>query len=558
MKNSPKVPELRQLQKLLEAGEFSCSLNFARWLTQEYPRSAICFATLGLLLMNSEQSLEATEVLSRGLELSPNDPRMWLNLGFSWNIQGEIDRAIECMTRAVECDPSLTDAHTQLARALCRKEQFKEATACIERARQLDPDRLENTLILGEIFAASGRFDEALRCFEKVEKTGVNTALQQRILGDGYRTLGESKKAVIAFQNALELQPNSLEARIALAETRKATHGDPNIDILETELKRSRHLPRQRARIHFALGKMYDDIGVYKDAFLHFEQGHQYRSMRVRQHYDPASDRRQVTEFVTVFTVEFFADREDWGQVTNSPIFVLGFPRSGTSLLEQILDSHSQVVGLGESREVGDLVDQCHEQYGGVEEMARRLTKTDVLAMANTYLTETRKYSPKGYHAIDKMPHNFQHLWLIALMFPCATVIHSCRSPLDTCLSCFMKDFTYEHAYTDKLSDLGSHYRNYRALMSHWKRVIPGKIYDISYEKLITEPRSEIQALLANCHLPYEDACLHFHRSRHAVRTASRLQVRRPLYRSSVGRSHHYEPWLQPLIDAINSEPTLV
>jgi hypothetical protein len=281
-----------------------------------------------------------------------------------------------------------------------------------------------------------------------------------------------------------------------------------------------------------------------------------YRQDELNVRYAPQKDDERLCNYIETITSDYLHERSDWGHDSTTPIFVVGFPRSGTSLVEQILASHSQVRGAGELKDIERIeLNICNfTRRAETEHALRNLTGTQLNQLAEKYLNRLRYLSDEGARIVDKMPHNFRRVWIISLMFPNATIVHTMRNPLDTCVSCFSTNFTKGHPYTDNLSHLGHHYGFYSKLMGHWHDVSPVSVHNVVYEDLVTNPESQIHHLLEGCGLDFEEACMRFHQTQRRVATASSAQVRQKIYTSSIGKWRNYEKHLDPLIEALEEQ----
>ena len=310
-----------------------------------------------------------------------------------------------------------------------------------------------------------------------------------------------------------------------------------------------------RPQLHFALGKALEDSGEYASSFDHYARGAALR--RATTPYDADEVTAYTRRCVRLLDTEFFTDRAGFGDAASDPIFIVGLPRSGSTLIEQILASHSAVEGTMELPDIGfaarrlGWMDPAAPQPGYPQSLAA-LDATGAARMGETYLADTRIHRKLGRpFFIDKMPNNFQHIGLIQLMLPNARIIDARRHPLGTCFSAFKQHFAQGQAFSYDLTDLGRYYRDYVALMDHFDAALPGRVCRVIYEDLVEDTEGEVRRLLAHCGLAFEPGCLAFHENDRAVRTVSSEQVRRPIYRDGLDQWRRYEPWLAPLKDAL-------
>lgn len=365
-----------------------------------------------------------------------------------------------------------------------------------------------------------------------------------------YSRHGESKRAQQLFHKAIDLKPDYADAYHAIADEKSYKDDDHFLEQIEKQLEKENLGDRQRSYLEFAAGKVSADRQEYDRAFLHYSRGNQFKSAHfMSEHY-----RKDIDSYISYFNTEYVEKYADWGLHSHKPIFVLGMPRSGTTLIEQILASHSQVYGAGE----------CNDIHGVVRAMVRKSPEKmefpeclsthkhiDILAYATKYLEKLEHLSAGESYVINKMPANFLYIGLILMMFPNSRIIHSVRSPMDTCLSCYFQNFFVGQEYSFDLEDLAEFYNGYHRLMTHWKTIYPQKILDVKYENVVSDREIQVRRMLDFCGLDWEDACMSHETGKKHVITASKCQVRQPIYNTSVERWRHYEKHLQPLIDSL-------
>jgi hypothetical protein len=309
---------------------------------------------------------------------------------------------------------------------------------------------------------------------------------------------------------------------------------------------------KPRADLHFALGKLYDDCREYDAAFAHFREGNAL--VRRGYSYDPAEFEHQVDRLISVYTREFFTGRRHYGTDSDQPVFIFGMPRSGTTLVEQILASHPEVHGAGELTYFNEAVSEPRHGLWTAETYPERLLELgagEVRFLGEAYLQRLRRDAATAPRITDKMPQNFLCLGFIALLFPRAHYIHCRRDARATCLSVYFSYFAGVHPYAYDLSELGRYYRQYLRLMEHWRAVLPVRILDVEYEKLVGHPETESRRLIAHVDLPWDDRCLAFAETERPVRTRSLWQIRQPIYAESLEKWRNYERHLQPLLEAL-------
>ena len=432
--------------------------------------------------------------------------------------------------------------------------KLKEAEKIYREILADNPGSADALHLLGLVRAESDDEEAGVKCIESAIQRNPNVAAFHHNLAGVYRRVGRFKEAEIEFRRAIELKRDYSEAYQGLAEMVEFKAGDPLIGEIEKLLIQAS--PAGSSFLHFAAGKILDDSGDYSAAFEHYRKGNAAadRSFSTKQF------RQQIKDTLYCFSPEFVAQKQHQGSTSNQPIFVVGMPRSGTSLIEQVLASHSSVYGAGELNDMKFIVHEAMlktQSRKPFPNFVPQIKTQQLKAVGQRYLEKTQQ--PNFQHVVDKHPLNFMYIGLIFLMFPNAKVIHSIRHPLDTCLSCYFQNFTKGQDYSFSLDTLAEFYLDYRRLMSHWHSLFPGKIFDVEYEALLTDQSGVTQGMLDYCELPFEEACLSFHETKRSVKTASFKQVRQPIYQTSRERWRNYESELKGLAQKIglSSEPLI-
>lgn len=363
--------------------------------------------------------------------------------------------------------------------------------------------------------------------------------------------LGNSEEAEHHYSRALKLRPDYAEAYFNFADIRRFQAEDDMVKMLQEQLKNiDQKSDKDRCFLHFAAGKVYQDFKDYSFAFYHFQQGNRAR----KAVFNRAKHDTLIQHLIEVCNHGLFETQLKQSESQASPIFVVGMPRSGTTLVESILTQHPLVQGVGELPDIHAIAGRLpsYVQKIPYPNCLQEVSQKAMSGLAQSYLKRAAQLAPKAQRTVDKLPANFLHLGLITLLFPNAKVIHCQRHPLDTCLSCYCKKFRGAQAFSFDLEDLGYYYLAYERLMRHWEAVLPIPVFALQYEKLIQSQAKVSRELLAFCDLPWDEACLEFDKSDRPVDTASNWQVRQPLYASSIGRWKHYEAELAPLRAILN------
>ena len=444
-------------------------------------------------------------------------------------------------------------AHSPLARrglshTLLAAGRLLEAEAAMRTLVKFEPENPQNWVALGSVYTRLLRQDDALSAFEEAARLNPAQVRLRLSIGHIHKTLGRRKECEQAYHECLRMDPALGEAYWSLADLKTYVFSDAEIAAMLGLLAGSSGDDSNKAQLHFALARALEQKKEYQLAFSHYAVGNALR--RSSSPFAIANFEAKSRRVAACFDSAFFAERLGAGCPDASPIFIVGLPRSGSTLVEQILASHSRVEGTMELPNILTMVrefDHMDARGDGYPENVRAVSPEKRAALGRRYLDETRPIRSGRPHFIDKMPNNFSHIGLIHAILPNATVIDVRRHPMDACFSTFKQHFSEGQSFSYDLDDLGRYYRAYLALMDHWDEVLPGKVMHLEYEKLIRDPDANIRRLLAHCRLPFEAACLNFHATRRPVRTASSEQVRQPLYASGVGYWKHFAKELEPL-----------
>lgn len=504
----------------------------------------------GLVLHKARKFREAERCYQTVLRDDPRHPDALNLMGV---LAVEADRfaiAVDYLRKAVEVDPSEAVYRNNLGNALLVHSLPDEAIPHLKKAAQLDPKYADAMCNLGKAYRTIGDAERAKKWFEKALKADPGFLRAKAGLAELLVELGRTEEATVAFREVLAVDPRQIEALWGLAIARRFEEGDPEIASIETALKDPTLRADQRAPLHHALGKICNDTGRWDDAVAHFIQGKKDKALKFYMdlHRRTYANQRQV------FTRTFFAARPGYGVSDERPVFIVGMPRSGTTLTEQILASHPRVHGLGELpviRKIGQAL-----SYGRVEpkdftDAVTAVDATRTRMLAEQYLRVMSRAPASTLRATDKNPHNYEMLGVIALLFPNARIIHCRRDPMDTCVSCFMQNFNDSHGYNSDLRVLGQYYREYSALMDHWLEALPLAMFELQYEDMVADQEGMSRRLIDFLGLDWDDACLEFFKTERTVSTPSRWQVRQPIYSTSVKRWKRYEAHLDPLKEAL-------
>jgi tetratricopeptide (TPR) repeat protein len=510
-------------------------------------------SNLGAVLVEDHHAEDAVPLLEHALRLQPNYPEALCNLGLARLAQDRIDEAVALLERSLQLKPSYVEALLGLARARHEQDQLTESEALLRQVIAAAPENVDAWCQLGVVCMEQGETEAAEKAFAEALRIDPEAVDALAGLSNLRLEAGQIDAAEALLQQGLAIKPDHLGARFHLAQTRKVKPGDANLAALEAMLPEVDTLDSDKQiSLHYALGKAYDDLGEYERGFPHFISG--ARLKRSKLHYDADADAARMARIAQVVDRAFVELLRGGGEPSDVPVFVLGMPRSGTTLTEQIIASHPDVFGAGELRDLMEVA-QTQTVVGVLQpypENLSGLTPAITAEWGRDYVERLRRRAPPARRITDKMPAQYLTLGLIPLLLPNARIIHVRRNPVDTCLSCFTRLFNRHQDATYDLTELGRHYRNYALLMDHWRALLPaGSFLEVQYEDIVADMETQARRLIDFCGLEWNDACLAFHKTKRNIRTASVTQVRQPIYSSSVERWRNYERFLGPLLTAL-------
>ncbi len=439
-----------------------------------------------------------------------------------------------------------------LCQAMVDLGRLPEAEAAVRHLLKIEAENPNNWVLLGTVCTRLMRQQDALPAFEEAARLNPGEVRLPLSIGHVHKTLGNRRESEEAYKRCLRLDPSLGEAYWSLADLKNYVFNDAEIATMQALLKGDDGDDKDQAQLHFALGRAFEQKQDYAKAFTHYATGNLRRRKTVP--FDIEAFENKTRRVRECFNSAFFAQRANAGYADSSPIFIVGLPRSGSTLIEQILASHSKVEGTFELPNVLTIVrefDHANPEHDAYPENVRVAPLEQLATLGRRYIEETASIRTGRPHFIDKMPNNFSHVGLIHAMLPNAIIVDVRRHPMDSCFSTYKQYFAEGQSFSYGLEDLGRYYRCYLSLMDHWDTVLPRKVLHQSYEALVRDPETNIRRLLAHCGLEFEPACLAFHETKRLVRTASAEQVRQPLYTSGVGYWKHFEPQLEPLRRAL-------
>jgi len=520
-----------------------------RWSTKD-PR--LMSAALAL----SENRIpEAEQQLREHLKRHPTDVVAIRMLAEVAARIGRGSDAENLLARCLELAPGFRAARQNYAMVLHRQNKWAEALHEVDLLMQDEPDNPGLRNLKAAVLVRIGDYDASIALYRSVLRDYPRQPKVWMSLGHALKTANQNVEAIEAYRRCIALSPGFGEVWWSLANLKTFRFTSDETATMRAQLTRDDLTNDDRLHFHFSLGKALEDAGDYATSFDHYAKGNSLRRKLIR--YDADDNSAHVARSRKLFTPAFFAAHAGAGDPAPDPIFIVGLPRSGSTLVEQILATHSRVEGTQElpyiamiaravanrtSRDAGSAYPRALDKYSADE----------LQALGARYLEQTRiqRKTTRPFF-IDKMPNNFAHVGLIHLILPNAKIIDARRHPLGCCFSCFKQHFARGQTFTYDLAELGRYYRDYVELMAHFDAVLPGRVHRVFYERMVEDTEAEVRRLLGYCGLPFEDAVLRFHENRRAVRTASSEQVRQPIFREGLDQWQHFAPWLGPLESAL-------
>ena len=543
----PVAARLEQIARLRDDGRLLEAARLAQEYVARHPIDAKAHSALGLVHLHAGRAGDALRGFLQAVRLAPDVATHHGNAGFALAQLGRDGEAMTAFQQAIALDPALAEAHEQLGMLLQNHGLRREATEAFRRVAEIEPD------------TALGRINRAKVLFEEDDPTAAEDHLRQtialypthseakRFLATYLREHGRFDAAIPLLEEATEGNPSqAATAYFDMAMSKRITEADrPMLDQMEALLGYRPLQPVARQRVHFGLGKAMDDLRNYQEAMHHFDAAN--RIAGEARHFDRAHFGASVQRLINTTTAEFFTEHRNLGSHSELPVLILGMPRSGTTLVEQIVSSHPAVDGGDEL----PFWNRAAEEFARFGEAA--MTPDYFRRVAADYEAVLRRIGPTALRVTDKMPGNFLWLGLFHMIFPRGRVIHCRRHPLDTCLSNYFADFASPLTFTYRRGDLAFYFRCYGRLMQHWRDILPpGVMLEVDYEDLVVEPERLTREMIAFIGLDWDDRCLRPQNNQRTVKTASMWQARQPTYRSSIERWRNYEPWLGELRDLLD------
>ena len=597
-------------------GEPQNALPDYQSLTRTHKTWVDLYYGLGLCLADLHRPTEAIEALRTAAALSPDSPEVWQDLSDQYLLLGQheaADQALAEQLRASVQDPDLMEAayalcdqrlaeaeyklkahlkrkpediaalrmlaevaarlgrffdseqilthvlelapHYEMARhnlavVLYRQNKGQEVLDQLDLLLRLNPTNASYRSLRAAALTRVGEFSTAIALYETLLKEHPHQPKGWMSYGHCLKTVGRSQESIEAYKAALTQAPTLGEVWWSLANLKTYPFGPHDISAMEDALQVEKLDPEDQLHLHFALGKAYEDQAQYDLSFSHYECGNSIRRSQIEHSSDRIKD--QLARMKSLISSSGFKARLDQGHQADDPIFIIGLPRSGSTLIEQILSSHPLIEGTMELPDILAMARRLERETRAYPECLGHMSESELKALGQAYLDQTRSVRQLGRPLfIDKMPNNFLHVGLILTILPRAKIIDARRSPMGTCFAAFKQHFARGQTFSYDQAELGTYYRGYVDLMDHVDQVLPGRVLKVRYEDLVSDTETEIRRLLDYCGVPFDPACIQFHQNDRAVRTASSEQVRRPIYSDSVEHWRHFEPWLGPLKQAL-------
>ncbi|MBT3673041.1 MAG: tetratricopeptide repeat protein [Porticoccaceae bacterium] len=490
------------------------------------------------------------------LRVHPTDVNAIRLLGDIGYKLGIMEEAVQLYERCLELAPDYHRARHKYALALSKQDKFEAAMKEVSRLITIDSNNIAYKALHAAVASSAGRFDEAHVVYEDVLARAPDAVAILTSYGHSLRYSGQGEKAATIYRRAIEVDPGHGDAYWSLANLKTVKFTAPEVEEMSNQLHALEGDSPDKYHLAFAVGKALEDLKDYAGSFDAYKTGNEIK--RRYSGYDSKDNTHRIDDSIAVCDESFMAQFNAGGHPDSSPIFIVGLPRSGSTLLEQILASHSQVEATAELH----FISRIAAQLEGTRKRGERrryprlladLNSDERVALGQQYLDACSVYRTTGKKFIDKLPNNFMHIGLIRAILPNATIIDARRAPMAACFANFKQLFAEGQPFTYSLEDIGHYYVDYHRLMGHWQKIIPEQTLTVHYENVVTDLEGQVARLLEHCSLPFEDACVRFHENDRAVRSASSEQVRQPIFRGGLDQWRHYEEYLGPLNNVLKS-----
>lgn len=528
---------------LYQTGAIDDAIKHLKTVFSKEPTNGDAAYNLGLIAQEAGDLKTSEKAFIRAAKITPSKPEYHIMLGNILTERGKLTTSVASFTKALQLDRKKAEAWYGLALVLRKLDNVDGAHNAAIEALNIDPSHIDARIILVAALHYYGKTDQAIAHLQKILVMTPDDVQVHNNLSQLAMIIGETEIAITYLRRAIALQNDYATAHYNLSRLVRFKPGDSDFKNLEAAALQNDHVPDQHI-YSYALSKAYQDIGDHDKAFSYMHLGATQKRKEIS--YDPKHIAKYVDRIINTFDRNFAASGSQIPNSDKTIIFILGMTRSGTTLIEQILTSHSQVTGGGELSFLLEIAENTKYPARYKNASAAFYTK-----LGNFYMSATARKSEGSLFFTDKTPGNFIHIGLILAALPNAKIIHCRRDPVDTCLSCYKQLFNKGVLYSFDLIELGQYYLQYIRLMEHWHKIAPDRIFNIDYEAVINDTETQVQRLLDYCGLPFEESCLRFYENKRPVNTASTEQVRKPIYKSSVDLWRNYEEHLQPLLEIL-------
>ena len=518
----PIQEQLASATQLFARGEVEEAEKLCREALKEKPDDVNGLRLLASIASKMEQKQDAIILLERAVELKPKFSGAWGDLAESYSEVDDYGKALDAVQRVIKLQPQLPFGFMIRGGILGKMSDHEGAIKSYQDALNVEPDHMGSNMGLGNVLKTVGRFEES----------------------------------VAAYKKCIEIQPLFAEAYWSLANLKTYTFDESEIKKMEEHAANDQMPISNKAFFHIALANAKEKQKDFGEAWVHFQKGNDLR--REEEVYDSVQTQVTHDDLIEVFDEELIKSKKGKGCQSQAPIFIVGLPRSGSTLIEQIVASHSLVEGTKELPDLSLLTRKLtRSRPQGIKypKAAKDMTDEELIEFGESYLTTTKKYRTNKHYFIDKMPNNFAHIGFLKMILPNAKIINAQRNPLDSCISSYKQLFYKGQSWSYDLFEIGEYYLEYQRMMDHWHQVIPGEILDLKYDNLINNQQHETERLLNYCGLEWEEGCLKFYETKRSINTASSEQVRQPIYKGAMNAWKNYESHIEPLIETL--EPIL-
>lgn len=535
---------------------------FRMFLDRDPGKKAVADAIMQIQQGSSD---EGVELLRKVLKAQPENVDAMRYLAAAYlKSKMHLGDAEALLRRASQLAPNYVEVLMLLGSALLDRHKFKDAATAFNKVIKLQPKNDSAWAGLGQAFARADQTEQAAEAFARAIELNAKVPMVQMSQGHILKTLGKQEEALGHYRQAIQLKPDFGEVYWSMANLKIFKFEDTEVAAMEEQLQNPNLKESPDAHFRFALGKAYEDKQDYDKAWHYYDTGNKKQRMLVQ--HDPMEVEMQQGRIIDTFSEEFLRANEGHGYDAHDPIFIVGLPRSGSTLVEQILASHSQVEGTAELPFLGKLASSIGRfRPDGVKfpMSVKDLRKQDWDAYGKQYIEESRAHRfDKTPFFTDKLPNNFSFIGLVHLILPNAKIINARRHPVDCCLGNYKQLWGKGQHFTYDVYELGDYYKQYHKMMKHWHSVLPGKVLDVHYEDTVLDLEGQVRKILEHCGLPFEEQCLRYYETDRAIRTASSEQVRQPIYKGALGRWRRYEAhldhWIQELAPMIDELPESV